>query len=222
MMLHYGSQFIGCWLIVLSACGIAAAQGPATWSFDDAKVGQLPIGWASAKTGEGSGSKWKVVEAERNGKTNIALAQVSTEGPRPLFNLCVLNGAKHLDVDLAVEVKAIKGEIDQGGGLVWRYRDANNYYITRWNPLETNFRVYHVVDGKRTQLANADITLPPNQWHTVRAVHQGNHIQCYLDGMLLLDVMDETIKEAGAIGLWSKADAVTWFDNMKLQPPGRP
>jgi len=222
MMLRVGSRFVGCWFIVLCTCGIAMAQGPATWSFDDAKAGELPVGWAGAKTGDGPGSEWRVVEAERDGKKNLALAQVSSEGPRPLFNLCVHSSAKHLNVDLSVDVKAIKGEIDQGGGLVWRYRDANNYFITRWNPLETNFRVYHVVDGKRTQLANADITLPNNQWHTVRAVQRGNHIQCYLDGMLLLDVMDETIKEAGAIGLWSKADAVTWFDNMKLQPPGRP
>jgi len=216
MSVRVCGRFIGYWLLVLGACGVAAAQGPTTWSFDDAKAGELPVGWASAKTGEGPGSEWKVVEAERNGKKNLALAQVSSEGPRPLFNLCVLSSAKHRDVDLSVEVKAVKGEIDQGGGLVWRYRDANNYYITRWNPLETNFRLYHVVDGKRTQLANADITLPADQWHTVRAVHRGKHIQCYFDGMLLLDVMDETIKEAGAIGLWTKADAVTWFDNFAL------
>ena len=97
--------------------------------------------------------------AERQAKHGVGASLVGRAAP--LFNLCVLSSTKHLYVDLSVEVKAIKGEIDQGGGLVWRYRDANNYYITRWNPLETNFRVYHVVDGKRTQLANADITLPP-------------------------------------------------------------
>jgi hypothetical protein len=208
-----------CWLVISSGGIAAAADAPTTWSFDDAKEGELPAGWVSAKTGEGPGSVWKVVVAERDGKKNLGLAQVSSEGPRPLYNLCVVKDAKHADVDLSVEVKAVTGKIDQGGGVVWRYRDANNYYITRWNPLETNFRVYHVVAGKRTQLATADITLPADQWHKIRAVQRGNHIQCYLNGKLLLDVTDDTIKDAGAIGLWSKADAVTWFDNLALQSP---
>jgi hypothetical protein len=164
---------------------------------------------------------WKIVAAERDGKKNLALAQSSSEGPRPLFNLCVVKAAMHADVDLSVEVKAVKGEIDQGGGLVWRYRDANNYYITRWNPLENNFRVYKVEAGRRTQLGTADVALPADQWHRIRAVQRGNHIQCYLDGKPLLDVNDETFKDAGAIGLWSKADAVTWFDNLMLTTPAK-
>ena len=212
---------LGCWLMVSWAAFAIADDAPATWSFGDSKLGELPGGWSSAKTGDGLGSVWQIVNAERDGKRNLALAQISSEGPRPLFNLCVVKDSKPADVDLAVEVKAVKGEIDQGGGVVWRYRDANNYYITRWNPLETNFRVYHVVAGKRTQLANADITLAADQWHTVRAVQRGEHIQCYLDGQLLLDVRDDTIRDAGAIGLWSKADAVTWFDNLTLKLPAK-
>jgi hypothetical protein len=204
---------------VLTCPGLAAE--PITFSFEDPSPGQLPEAWSTAKTGEGNGSVWQIVAFEQQGKKGQALAQVSSEGPRPLYNLCVLAKEKRTDVDLSVAVKAVKGEIDQGGGLVWRYRDANNYYITRWNPLETNFRVYHVVAGKRTQLATADVTVATDQWHTVRAVQTGNHIQCYLDGKLFLDVKDETLKDAGAVGLWSKADAVTWFDNLTIQSPAK-
>ena len=120
-----------------------------------------------------------------------------------------------------MRVKAVSGENDRGGGLVWRYRDNNNYYVCRWNPLENNFRVYHVLNGKRTQLATADVSAAPDDWHTVRAVQQGNHIQCYLDGKLLLDVADGTLQDAGAIGLWCKADAVSWFDDVSVQSPGK-
>ena len=86
------------------------------------------------------------------------------------------------DVDLSVAFKAVAGKLDQGGGLVWRYKDANNYYIARMNPLEDNYRVYKVVAGKRTQLGSVDVKIPSGEWHTLRVVHKADHIQCYLDG----------------------------------------
>ena len=200
---------------------VTEATNGGSWNFEAAKEGSLPEGWIAAKTGEGPGSLWKVVATERDGKRNRVLAQTSSEGPNSLFNLCVAKDVSQADVDLSADVKAIFGENDRGGGLMWRYRDAGNYYVTRWNPLEDNFRVYQVVNGKRTQLANADVKLPPDQWHTIRAVQRGSHIQCYLDGKLLLDVNDDTVQDAGAVGLWSKADAVTWFDNVILKTPSK-
>ena len=203
-------------LLTATLSAVAAAGDTTVYSFNEEPEGTLPPAWTAAKTGEGPGSVWKIVGYDAGGQMGRALAQTSSEGPNPLFNVCVLKDAKGADVDLSVRVKAVNGVHDRGGGLVWRYRDANNYYVTRWNPLEGNFRLYHVVTGKRTQLATADIKLPPDAWHVVRAVQRGNHIQCYLDGNLLLDLMDETLKEAGAIGLWSKADAVTWFDDLSV------
>jgi hypothetical protein len=182
------------------------------FTFDDAPVGQLPPGWTEAKTGEGEGSVWKVVSDMAGGQANRALAQTSSAGPNAMFNLCVRPDAKYGDLELRVRVKAVSGRNDQGGGLVWRYQDAKNYYVTRWNPLENNFRLYHVVGGKRTQLATADVAASPDAWHTVRAVCRGDHLQCFLDDKLLLDVHDGTIASPGAVGLWTKADAVTWFD----------
>ncbi len=191
------------------------------WSFEDAQVGKLPTGWTSAKTGEGPGSVWKIIEYKREGKANHALAQTSSEGPDPLFNLCVVKGRELADVDLAVDVHAVSGKFDQGGGLVWRYRNRNNYYIARWNPLEDNFRVYKVEQGVRTQLATADVKAPVDRWHQVRAVQTGNHIRCYFDGKKLLDARDDTFGGAGLIGLWSKADAASWFDNLTLAAPDK-
>jgi hypothetical protein len=193
---------------------IAASK---SWDFENDAEGKLPAGWSAAKTGEGPGSVWKIV-ATGMGR---ALAQASSEGPNSLFNLCIVEGAKYGDVDLSVRVKAISGEKDRGGGLVWHYRDKDNYYVCRWNPLENNFRVYHVIDGKRTQLADSNVAAAPDEWHTVRAVQQGNHIQCNLDGKLLLDVADGTLPDAGAVGVWCKSDAVSWFDDFQVQSLGK-
>jgi hypothetical protein len=196
------------------SCLLLLVAVPASWDFDEATIGELPTGWTAAKTGDGPGSVWKVVQDKSK-----VLAQTSSAGPDSLFNLCIADGTQYRDLNMSVDVKAIQGKNDQGGGLVWRLKDPKNYYIARWNPLEDNFRVYHVVAGKRTQLANADVKLPTDCWHTVRVVHVKDHIRCYLDGKLHLDVRDETFADAGKIGLWSKSDAVSHFDNLTVGEP---
>ena len=194
----------------------AAFAETTTYTFDSDSEGALPGAWIAAKTGDGPVGIWKIVTDDSAGAMGRVLAQTFPDGPNPLFNVCVLKDTRGLDVDLSVRVKAIRGVQDRGGGLVWRYRDENNYYVTRWNPLEDNFRVYHVLNGQRTQLATTDIKLPAETWHTIRAVQRGNRVQCFLDGIQLLDVTDDTIKGAGGVGLWTKADAVTWFDNFAV------
>jgi hypothetical protein len=103
----------------------------------------------------------------------------------------------------------------------WRYRDANNYYVCRMNPLESNFRLYKVVDGKRGQLATSDVAMkiPLNQWHEMRVIHEGKRIRCFLDGALRLEAEDATFGDAGNVGLWTKADAVTRFDDLAIEQP---
>jgi hypothetical protein len=186
-------------------------------SLADAKVGELPPGWSAAKTGEGPGSVWKVVEEPAAPGGKKALAQTSDQAPRRLFNLCVAENTSFADIDLTVAFNAVAGKVDQGGGPVWRYKDANNYYVARMNPLEDNFRVYKVVAGKRTQLATAEVKAPAGKWHTVRVVQKGDHIQCYFNGKLYLDVKDETFKDAGKVGLWTKADAQTEFAGLEVK-----
>ena len=112
-------------------------------------------------------------------------------------------------------MRAVAGEVDRGGGLIWRARDAKNYYIARYNPLEDNFRVYKVQDGKRTQFQSAKV--PGDEaWHTLRVTMAGPRITCRLDGKTLLEVEDATLPDAGMIGLWSKADAQSYFDDLTV------
>jgi hypothetical protein len=207
--------------LALILIAFVAGDEPTRWTFEDATSGKLPPGWTAAKTGEGPGSVWKVIEDSTAPKGSKVLAQTSSEGPKPLFNLCVADETRYLDVDLSVSFKAVNGETDQGGGLVWRYKDANNYYIARMNPLEDNFRLYKVVDGKRSQLGSAEVEAPAGKWHTIRIVQEGNHIQCYLNAKLHLDAKDDTFKDAGRIGLWTKADAVTSFDEVSVAAPAK-
>ena len=191
------------------------------WDFESDAVGKLPAGWTAAKTGTGDGSVWKILEDKTAPKGPKVLAQTSPDGPNAFFNLCIADKPSVKDVDLSVAFKAVSGKKDQGGGLIWRCKDANNYYIVRMNPLEDNFRLYKVIAGKRIQLATVDVVAEVNKWHTIRVVHVGSHIQCWLNGKKLLDVMDDAIAEAGKIGLWSMADAVTSFDDLVLRAPGK-
>jgi len=204
-----------CCLLVMAAASAFAAE-LVKFDLKDVKPGELPKGWKAAKTGEGPGSVWKVVE-DRSAPGGKALAQTSAEGPKALFNLCVAEETKFADVDISVSLKANAGKIDQGGGPIWRSRDADNYYLARWNPLEDNFRIYKVEKGKRTQLGTADVKLPGDKWHVLRVVAKGNGIRCYLDDKLHLDVKDDTFPKAGKIGLWTKADAQTAFAELKVK-----
>lgn len=199
---------------VIAATSFAAE--PFQLDLKSAKVGELPQGWKAAKTHEGPVSDWKVIE-DSTAPGGKALAQTSAEGLKPLFNLCIAEKKKFADVDISVSLKANAGKIDQGGGLLWRCRDADNYYIARWNPLEDNFRVYKVEKGKRTQLGTADVKLPGDKWHVLRAVQKGGDIRCYLDGKLYLEVKDDAFPKAGKIGLWTKADAQTSFAELKAK-----
>ncbi len=147
------------------------------------------------------------------------LAQTSSAGPGRLFNLCVCDKANLADIDIRVSFKAVRGKIDQGGGPVWRYQDENNYFVACMNPLEDNFRVYKVVKGRRTQLDSSEAKAAAGKWHTIRVVQKGNHIQCYLNGKRHLDLKDNTFTGKGKVGLWTKADAVTSFDNVTYGQP---
>lgn len=192
------------------------AADPVT--FGKADVGKVPAGWTVAKTGEGKGSEWSVVADDTTpSKSGYALAQTAV-GPNPLFNLCVKSGDAPADLEVSVALKAVDGTIDQGGGVVWRYVDPNNYYVARFNPLEDNFRVYKVVAGKRTQLASKEDLNPSAAWQTLGVRMKGSEIECSLDGKKHLTVKDETFAKAGKVGLWTKADAQTRFDRFEIKP----
>ena len=199
-------------LVVTLLAGLTAYAGDEekkTWKFDNDTVGAAPKGFTPA-VGE-----WSVVTTDE-GKV---LAQ-SASNANPVFNVVLVDDTNAKDVDISVKIKAVAGERDQGGGLVWRAKDAKNYYIARYNHLEDNYRVYKVVDGKRSApFQNADIK-HHDGWTVVRVTMKGDHIECYVDGKKYLDVHDSTFPEAGKIGLWSKADARSQFAELTLKGVG--
>ena len=202
--------------VILATLGMTAADEKAT-TFAKADVGKLPAGWAAAQTGKGK-SDWKVVPDDTApGKTGHALAQ-TTADKGATFNLCVADGPVLKDVEVSVAFKAIDGDSDRGGGVVWRYQDANNYYVARMNPLEDNFRVYKVVGGKRSPpFQDAEVKVPAGEWHTLSVRMVGDRIECSLDGKKYLEAKDDTFAKAGKVGLWTKADSVTAFDDFVVR-----
>jgi hypothetical protein len=185
----------------------AQAAENQTWTFDNEETGLLPKGFVVAV------GHWRIV-AHDNGKVLTQLARNASQ----VFNVVLIEGHDTQDLDLSVKLRPFAGVNDQGGGLIWRAKDARNYYLTRFNPLENNFRVYTVVEGKRTQLQSAEATYP-GAWCQLRVTMKGDHIICVKDGVKLLDVRDATFPGSGKIGLWSKSDAQTEFDELKLQEP---
>jgi hypothetical protein len=132
------------------------------------------------------------------------------------YNICWNNFVSLDNGVIEVKFKADSGIVDQGGGLIWRVLDNDNYYIARYNPLEQNFRIYHVKDGLRTKIANAWIQLPAGVWHKMKVIHSDDKIEGYLNNQKLLEVTDNTFAGSGGIGLWTKADAVTVFDDLVI------
>ena len=194
------------------------APGPIIFNFAKDAVGQPPAGFTSYVSGEGPAGEWLVQEmaAAPSGKQVVVQTKANDTDNR--FPVLMAEGPEFADVDVSVKGKAISGKVDQGIGLVFRFRDPQSYYVVRANALENNVRLYKMVNGRRKQFAGADVKVAPNQWHTLRAVAQGDHIICYLDGQKLIDARDATYAK-GKVGLWTKADSVTAFADLTVSQP---
>ncbi len=197
-------------LLLLASCTSSSLQDTSQttlqWDFESE---------AAAQAFQPTSGEWKVEQASPAAGQGRVLSQLA-QNPKPAFNVSLIEGIARKDLDISVAFNAVAGEIDQGGGPIWRAADGQNYYIARYNPLEDNYRVYTVVNGVRTELASADIPNSPG-WHTLRVTMTGNHIQCYYDGGLALDVKDDTFAQSGGLGLWTKADAQTQFDDVLIR-----
>jgi hypothetical protein len=185
--------------------GADSKSAAKTWTFESDEPGKTAKGFTSEV------GTWEVVQ---DGQNRVLAQKARNENP--VFNVTLIDGTNYKDIDLSVRLKALAGEHDQGGGLVWRARDKDNYYIARYNPLEDNLRVYKVEGGKRTQLDHADV--PGNhEWHTLRITMTGREILGYVDGKRVLVAEDSTFPDAGKIGLWSKSDAQSYFDDLTVR-----
>ncbi len=192
------------------------------WVFDFEKdpVGQSPSGFKSAQTaGRGELAPWKVMawKGAPSGEKVVLVKPNPKTNHGATFNVLWRPDLKLKDLTLSVYVRAVKGWEDQGGGLIWRVQDPDNYYVVRWNPLEDNFRLYYVKSGRRRMIRSSSFKANPKNWHHIKVIHQGNRIRCYFDGELKIEVQDKTFSQAGGIGLWTKADASTAFDLLEVE-----
>jgi hypothetical protein len=192
------------------------------WTFDKEPVGVSPSGWIVKENRPTKELAQWVIEADPDATSKPNVLNVKTANANATYNLALIEKAVYQDLTLSVKIRGNTGADDQGGGLVWRCKDENNYYLCRINPIENNYRVYKVVDGKRTQLQSVDFETPAGRWFTLRARMKGNEIACYCDGKKWLEIKDDTFKEAGMIGLWTKADACSSFDNLQAYPISGP
>ena len=197
-----------------------AAPADTSFTFENYETGKLPSGWSQYFTGRGESTEWKIVDD--NG--NKVLAQLSKDNPNYHFNVVVFDGLEAKNVELTVKLKGVTGRMDQGGGFVWRFKDANNYYVVRANPLEDNVVLYKVKDGKRTDLPllgkgrtyGVDVEPLGNGWNTLKLTVKDDLFTVYLNDKELFKVKDETFKDAGKVGLWTKADAASYFDDFQV------
>jgi len=179
-----------------------------TINFDDAKTGSPPAGWTATKTGKGE-PKW-TIEKDDSAPSKPNVLKQSGEATYPV---ALKNGTSLKDGFVDVKFKPVSGKEDQAGGLVWRAKDADNYYIARANALEDNVTIYHTVNGRRIEKKRTNTKVASNQWHTLRVDFQGSHFTVTFDGTKAIDWTDDTFKEAGKVGVWTKADSVTLFDD---------
>ena len=196
-------------------------------SFDDLKPGELPKGWkVDATNPKGEPAEWKVVpDGRAPSKPNVLSITKIADSSSGHFNLCWTRAIQFKDGTLEVKIRADGGKGDQGGGLIWRAADDMNYYVARYNPLETNFRLYYVKNGKRVQLADAGgIVIRTGEWFTMKIAVHGEKMEGWLNGKKLIEVTDKTFPDAGGVGFWSKADAASSFDDFAAEPapPGAP
>src|SRR5260370_11725671 len=184
------------------------------WESDT--VGSPSAGFEFGRTGSGAEGKW-IGGVEKGADKNHVLLQESADPTDYRFPVAVLKQGAYKDVTLSVRARPLSGEVDQGFGLVWRYKDANNYYITRCNADEDNCTIYHTVSGSRRAFLNQSIKVAKNTWHTLKLEATGDHFVVWYDGNKVLDAKDETFKDAGKVGLWTKADSFIEFDDLTIE-----
>jgi len=186
------------------------------YNFDSDTADQTPAEFHSGLTGQGARAEWLVKPDPTAPSSPNVLAQVSADRTDYRFPLAIADDGSFQDLEMSAKFKAMSGQIDKAAGLVFRLKDANNYYIVRANALENNYRLYRVVNGKREQIAGANVQVSSGEWHELGIVCSGNSITCYFDGETKIEATDDTFGEAGKVGLWTKADSVTFFDDLKV------
>jgi hypothetical protein len=192
--------------------------------FERDAPGKPPAGFTAALTGQGRPGAWQVQATSDAAEGRQVVVQTDADSTNYRFPVLVYDGAVAADVDLSVRFEPVSGRVDQAAGLVWRYLDPNNYYVVRANALEGNVVLYKVENGQRRDLAvkgmgrtyGVKTPIPDDGWSTLRVAATGPLFEVYLNDAKLFEVEDATFARAGKIGLWTKADSVTRFDDLRF------
>jgi hypothetical protein len=188
------------------------------WNFDSDRNDAPPAGFSFGRTGSGREGRWVVVAAaDAPSKPNV-LAQLDADSTDYRFPVAVVDASSFKDVKLSVACKPVSGSVDQGCGLVWRFQDAGNYYLTRANALEDNVNLYYVKGGRRIQFAGWSGKVASKVWHKLQVEARGERFQVSFDDKKVLEGKDSTFAGAGKIGIWTKADSVMQFDDLTASP----
>jgi hypothetical protein len=197
----------------LTAMATSAAAGAQVIGFDQGHPGALPVGWVSGVTGRGT-PLWAVA----TDPSAPSQRQVLLQSGSGTFPWCVKSGTALADGFVEVKFKPISGQEDQAGGLVWRWKDGDNYYVARANALEGNVSLYYTERGSRKTIQYVDAPVARAQWHTLHVDFIGSRIAVSLDGKRYIELDDRHIVGPGAVGVWTKADSVTAFDDFSFGP----
>jgi hypothetical protein len=195
-------------LVVALATAAPLMAQPTHVTFENDRIGSGPQGWTATQTGTGR-AIWTVEKDE----TAPSKSNVLKQSGVATYPVCIKDDSNVKDGSVEVKFKAISGKEDQAGGVLWRAKDSNNYYVARANALEDNVTVYDTVNGRRTERKRTKIKVTQGQWHTLRVDFQGSHFTVTLDGQKAIEWDDQTFKDAGKVGVWTKADSVTEFDD---------
>lgn len=212
-------------LALLAAVVGSAASPLIKLGFENQKPGGPPEGFSCVLTGRGRPGVWLVARDESAPSAPHVLAQTDADGTSYRFPVCVLDAVSAVDADIAVRFRPVSGSVDQAAGLVWRFRDRDNYYLLRANALEGNVVLYKVVDGKRSDIDprgagplayGRKATVEKGVWGALRVIVRGRVFEAYLNGQKVFEVEDATFTGPGKVGVWTKADSVTYFDDFSV------
>ena len=200
-------------LAALLGAALSEEKPMTIFNFDADLPGQPPKGFELALTGKGSPGKWVVQTVDDAPSGKNVLAQVDGDTTDYRFPIAYA-GPPLQDLRLSVKCKPVAGKGDQGCGIVWRLKDAGNYYVARANALEDNVHLYRVVEGKRVRFEGHDVKVASGVWHDLAIEMIGDHIDVFYDGRKVIDAHDSTFAQAGKFGVWTKADSIIQFDDL--------
>lgn len=184
--------------------------------FDSDELFNMPAGFFNAFTGTGKEGQWKVIKVQHSPTADNVVVQAKIDKTVQRFPLLIVDRINYKDAMAYVRFRAEGGEIDQTAGLVFRYKDNQNYYVLRANALENNVHLYKVVNGQRTMIGEKNTKVSSNEWHLLKVVYDGKKIRCFFENAMIIEVSDDTF-DSGSVGICTKSDSYVLFDDLVIQ-----